>query len=167
MDIAGAAALNSLLEREQPERVFHLAAQARVRYSIENPAAYIHSNIAGFAAVLESCRREPPRHLLFASSSVYGNNAKLPMLFARADRRQADLDVQPGNMQHATSTASMTSSKARCACSTSRRPTRSTTSATTSRSRCSITRSSVSSACAIVLTVRTTSLPEVLVEGVQ
>jgi UDP-glucuronate 4-epimerase len=55
--------------------VFHLAAQAGVRYSLENPAAYVDSNLVGFANVLECCRRDPPRHLIYASSSsVYGAN---------------------------------------------------------------------------------------------
>jgi UDP-glucuronate 4-epimerase len=79
VDIADAAALRSLFEREQPEAVLHLAAQAGVRYSLENPAAYVQSNLVGFANVLEACRRHPPRHLVYASSSsVYGSNAKLP-----------------------------------------------------------------------------------------
>jgi UDP-glucuronate 4-epimerase len=59
--------------------VLHLAAQAGVRYSLENPGSYVQANLVGFANLLESCRRHPPRHLVFASSSsVYGNNPELP-----------------------------------------------------------------------------------------
>jgi UDP-glucuronate 4-epimerase len=79
LDIADAAALGSLFEHGKPDAVLHLAAQAGVRYSLENPAAYVQSNLVGFANLLECCRRHPPRHLVFASSSsVYGNNAALP-----------------------------------------------------------------------------------------
>jgi UDP-glucuronate 4-epimerase len=79
IDIADAAALGSVFERTKPEAVLHLAAQAGVRYSLENPAAYVESNLVGFANLLECCRRHAPRHLVFASSSsVYGNNPTLP-----------------------------------------------------------------------------------------
>src|SRR5882762_6202189 len=60
-------------------RLAELGAQPGVRYSMENPAAYTHSNLDGFASVLEACRRSPPKHLVFASSSsVYGAGAKPP-----------------------------------------------------------------------------------------
>jgi UDP-glucuronate 4-epimerase len=79
LDIADAAALNEVFERHNPEAVLHLAAQAGVRYSIENPGSYVQANLVGFANLLECCRRHPPRHLVFASSSsVYGANTKLP-----------------------------------------------------------------------------------------
>jgi UDP-glucuronate 4-epimerase len=59
--------------------VIHLAAQAGVRYSIDNPSAYIDSNLVGFGNMLESCRRHKPDHLVYASSSsVYGGNTKMP-----------------------------------------------------------------------------------------
>jgi UDP-glucuronate 4-epimerase len=75
MDIADNAALSALFEREKPEAVLHLAAQPGVRYSLENPAVYVQTNLVGFANLLECCRRHPPRHLVFASSSsVYGTN---------------------------------------------------------------------------------------------
>jgi UDP-glucuronate 4-epimerase len=75
MDIADEAALSALFEREKPEAVLHLAAQPGVRYSLENPAVYVQTNLVGFANLLECCRRHPPRHLVFASSSsVYGTN---------------------------------------------------------------------------------------------
>jgi UDP-glucuronate 4-epimerase len=78
-DIADAAALEEVFEREKPEAVLHLAAQAGVRYSLENPASYVQANLVGFANLLECCRRHPPRHLVYASSSsVYGSNRKLP-----------------------------------------------------------------------------------------
>jgi UDP-glucuronate 4-epimerase len=64
---------------EKPQLVVHLAAQAGVRYSLQNPWAYVDSNIAGFMAILENCRRQPVRHLVFASSSsVYGGNRLQP-----------------------------------------------------------------------------------------
>jgi UDP-glucuronate 4-epimerase len=79
LDIADAAELQGLFGKEKPQAVLHLAAQPGVRYSLENPAAYVQSNLVGFANLLECCRSEPPRHLVFASSSsVYGNNPDLP-----------------------------------------------------------------------------------------
>ena len=79
IDIADAGLLGDIFEKHKPEAVLHLAAQAGVRYSLENPASYVQANLVGFANLLESCRRQPPRHLVFASSSsVYGANAKLP-----------------------------------------------------------------------------------------
>jgi UDP-glucuronate 4-epimerase len=78
-DIADAAALRQVFEDQKPEAVLHLAAQAGVRYSLENPASYVQANLVGFANLLECCRRRPPRHLVFASSSsVYGANTRLP-----------------------------------------------------------------------------------------
>ena len=79
LDVADAAALSKLFESHKPDRVLHLAAQAGVRYSLENPAAYVDTNLVGFANLLECCRRHPPQHLVFASSSsVYGTNTELP-----------------------------------------------------------------------------------------
>jgi UDP-glucuronate 4-epimerase len=78
-DVADRAALEAVFTRFQPRRVLHLAAQAGVRYSIENPLAYAHSNLAGFAEVLDACRRHGVQHLVYASSSsVYGANAQPP-----------------------------------------------------------------------------------------
>jgi UDP-glucuronate 4-epimerase len=79
LDIADAPTLTSIFERTKPQAVLHLAAQAGVRYSLENPAAYVETNLVGFANLLECCRRHAPRHLVFASSSsVYGANPELP-----------------------------------------------------------------------------------------
>ena len=76
---ADAPALARIFEKTKPEAVLHLAAQAGVRYSLENPQSYVQSNLVGFANLLECCRRHAPRNVVFASSSsVYGNNAKLP-----------------------------------------------------------------------------------------
>ena len=84
LDVADAEAIGHLFEHEQFDAVLHLAAQAGVRYSLVNPAAYTHSNLIGFANVLEACRRHQVGHLVYAStSSVYGGNRKLP--FAEAD----------------------------------------------------------------------------------
>lgn len=79
LDVADHAALNALYQTHQPQRVVHLAAQAGVRYSLENPAAYVQSNLVGFANLLEVCRHHGTEHLVYASSSsVYGSNTKLP-----------------------------------------------------------------------------------------
>lgn len=79
MDIADRSAIANLFDREKFDRVVHLAAQAGVRYSIENPLAYIDSNIVGFAHILEGCRRSGCEHLVYASSSsVYGANTEMP-----------------------------------------------------------------------------------------
>ncbi len=78
-DLADAAALEKLFGAARPELVLHLAAQPGVRASLERPAATVQANIVGFANLLECCRRHPPRHLVYASSSsVYGANPKLP-----------------------------------------------------------------------------------------
>lgn len=70
--------------RNDIKYVIHLAAQAGVRYSLENPRAYIDSNIVGFLNILEACRQNPVKHLIYASSSsVYGGNTKVP--FSTAD----------------------------------------------------------------------------------
>jgi UDP-glucuronate 4-epimerase len=72
-------ALEAAFDEFRPDRVVNLAAQAGVRYSIENPRAYIDSNIVGFINVLECCRSARVEHLVYASSSsVYGSNARLP-----------------------------------------------------------------------------------------
>ena len=69
----------ALFARHQPERVVNLAAQAGVRYSLENPLAYLDSNIVGFGHILEGCRHTGVEHLVYASSSsVYGSNTKMP-----------------------------------------------------------------------------------------
>ena len=78
-DIADGSALQSIFKNEKPDAVLHLAAQAGVRYSLQNPDVYIQTNVVGFINLLECCRRHPPRHLVFASSSsVYGKNPDLP-----------------------------------------------------------------------------------------
>jgi len=78
-DLADKQTVFDLVKEHQPQIVINLAAQAGVRYSIENPDAYITANIIGFFHILEACRHYPPKHLLYASSSsVYGNNDKLP-----------------------------------------------------------------------------------------
>ncbi|MFN6133279.1 MAG: NAD-dependent epimerase [Synechococcaceae cyanobacterium] len=78
-DLADGQAVAGLFERFQPSRVVNLAAQAGVRYSVENPSAYIQSNMVGFGHVLEGCRHGNVTHLVYASSSsVYGGNTRLP-----------------------------------------------------------------------------------------
>jgi len=78
-DLADKDLILSLFEKYQFDLVVNLAAQAGVRYSIENPDAYIHSNIIGFYNILEACRHFPVQHLVYASSSsVYGGNTKIP-----------------------------------------------------------------------------------------
>lgn len=84
-DLADEQAVNSLFELHKPSIVVNLAAQAGVRYSIENPRAYINSNLVGFFNILEACRNNPVEHLVYASSSsVYGGNEKVP--FSEEDR---------------------------------------------------------------------------------
>lgn len=78
-DLADKSAVDSLFEENKFDIVVNLAAQAGVRYSIDNPQAYIESNIVGFFNILEACRHNPVEHLLYASSSsVYGNQQKTP-----------------------------------------------------------------------------------------
>jgi UDP-glucuronate 4-epimerase len=84
MDLSDRAAILTLFETQQFDAVVNLAAQAGVRYSLENPWAYIDSNVTGFVNILEGCRKQPIKHLVFASSSsVYGANTKVP--FATSD----------------------------------------------------------------------------------
>ena len=72
-------AIAEIFERYRPERVVNLAAQAGVRYSIENPAAYVDTNLLGFGNLLEGCRHNGVKHLVYASSSsVYGANTDMP-----------------------------------------------------------------------------------------
>lgn len=78
-DISDKDTIMSIFERYKPYIVINLAAQAGVRYSIENPDVYIQSNIVGFFNILEACRYNPVEHLIYASSSsVYGLNKKVP-----------------------------------------------------------------------------------------
>jgi UDP-glucuronate 4-epimerase len=79
LDLADRPNMAQLFARERFQRVIHLGAQAGVRYSIQNPLAYVDSNVVGFANVLEGCRHHGVEHLVYAStSSVYGANTKMP-----------------------------------------------------------------------------------------
>ena len=104
-DFADADRFVALMEHFKPDYVAHLGAQPGVRHSVENPAAYVQSNLVGFANVLEGCRRAPPKHLVYASSSsVYGAGAKppfreeddtsLPTSFYGATKRSNELMAQ-------------------------------------------------------------------------
>ncbi|NKB97817.1 MAG: NAD-dependent epimerase/dehydratase family protein [Pseudomonadales bacterium] len=78
-DVSESGAMKMAFERFQPDRVVHLAAQAGVRYSLENPQAYVDANITGFLNILENVRHHGTEHLVFAStSSVYGANTNMP-----------------------------------------------------------------------------------------
>lgn len=78
-DLADRNAIETLFEEEKPDRVVHLAAQAGVRYSLENPHVYAASNLTGMLHILEGCRHHDVEHLVFASSSsVYGANTSMP-----------------------------------------------------------------------------------------
>ncbi|MDX1583036.1 MAG: NAD-dependent epimerase [Thermoanaerobaculia bacterium] len=78
-DVEDTEAMNRAFEEQEPEVVIHLAAQAGVRYSLENPMAYVQSNLVGFGNILEGCRHNEVRHLVYASSSsVYGGNTSMP-----------------------------------------------------------------------------------------
>jgi UDP-glucuronate 4-epimerase len=79
MDLEDGEGIMRLFREERFDYVVHLAAQAGVRYSIDNPGVYIRSNVTGFFNILEACRHNPVSFLLYASSSsVYGNNEKVP-----------------------------------------------------------------------------------------
>lgn len=79
LDLADRQGMEQLFSSQQFDTVIHLAAQAGVRYSIENPHAYIDSNLVGFINILEGCRHQQVQHLTYASSSsVYGANSSLP-----------------------------------------------------------------------------------------
>lgn len=79
LDIADDEALRAVFQSNKFDRIIHLAAQAGVRYSLENPQAYVQSNLVGFTNVLEACRNHQVSHLTYAStSSVYGGNRKMP-----------------------------------------------------------------------------------------
>jgi len=78
-ELADKATIDDLLKKEKPEYVINLAAQAGVRYSLENPQAYVSSNLVGFVNILENCRHNNVKHLAYASSSsVYGANTMMP-----------------------------------------------------------------------------------------
>jgi len=78
-NLADRQLIEELFKTHKPDRVVNLAAQAGVRYSIENPMAYVDSNLVGFANILEGCRHNNIEHLVYASSSsVYGSNTKMP-----------------------------------------------------------------------------------------
>ena len=92
VDISDQIALTKVFKKHKPQRVVNLAAQAGVRYSIENPLSYINSNIVGFAHILECCQKYEVDHLVYAStSSVYGANTKVP--FSENDSANHPLSV--------------------------------------------------------------------------
>lgn len=92
LDIADKASLDALMLAERFEVVVNLAAQAGVRYSIENPYAYLHSNIEGFLNILEGCRHSGVRHLVYASSSsIYGLNSKVP--YCESDKTDSPVSL--------------------------------------------------------------------------
>ncbi|NJR39356.1 MAG: NAD-dependent epimerase [Leptolyngbyaceae cyanobacterium CSU_1_4] len=79
LDLADRPGIENLFAHHQPDRVIHLAAQAGVRYSLENPHMYVDSNVVGFLHILEGCRQHKVQHLVYASSSsVYGANRVIP-----------------------------------------------------------------------------------------
>mgnify|MGYP006074977193 CR=1 FL=1 len=79
VDLSNRKSLDEIFKKNKIQKVINLAAQAGVRYSIENPLTYINSNIVGFAHILENCRHHKVEHLVYASSSsVYGANTKMP-----------------------------------------------------------------------------------------
>lgn len=92
IDLTDTDALEDFVGTAGAEVVYHLGAQPGVRYSIENPASYIQSNVVGTASLLEALRRHQPRHLVFAStSSVYGGNKTMP--YAEGDRADSPLSL--------------------------------------------------------------------------
>jgi UDP-glucuronate 4-epimerase len=92
LDLCDQKNLNDVFKNHQPIKVVNLAAQAGVRYSLENPLAYINSNVVGFIHVLENCRQHKVEHLVYAStSSVYGSNTKMP--FSEHDSANHPLSI--------------------------------------------------------------------------
>lgn len=92
LDLTNSDGLNHLFESEHFDVVVNLAAQAGVRYSIENPSAYIQSNVVGFLNLLECCRHYPVNHLVYASSSsIYGMNDKIP--YAETDKTDTPVSL--------------------------------------------------------------------------
>lgn len=91
-DLCDSTTLLDTVETFKPTHIVNLAAQAGVRYSLENPGSYIHSNIEGFLNILEICRKSPETRLIYASSSsVYGNNTKIPFSIDDRTDNQASL----------------------------------------------------------------------------
>ena len=91
-DIADKALILKLFEEKKPDFVLHLAAQAGVRYSIDHPDVYINSNIIGFFNIIEACKKYPPLHFVYASSSsVYGANTKIP--FSTEDKTDSPVSL--------------------------------------------------------------------------
>jgi UDP-glucuronate 4-epimerase len=92
VELSDAVQTAALFDRVQPALVVHLAAQAGVRYSLQNPAVYVQANLVAFGHILEACRKHDVRHLLYASSSsVYGANAKTP--FSESDQTDAPVSL--------------------------------------------------------------------------
>ena len=92
IDLSDRQSLDEVFKKHKIQKVVNLAAQAGVRYSMENPLAYINSNIVGFANILENCRHHKVEHLVYAStSSVYGANTKMP--FSEHDSANHPLSV--------------------------------------------------------------------------
>jgi UDP-glucuronate 4-epimerase len=92
VELSDAGQTAALFDRVQPALVVHLAAQAGVRYSLKNPAAYVQSNLVAFGHILEACRKHQTRHLVYASSSsVYGANAKTP--FSESDQTDTPVSL--------------------------------------------------------------------------
>lgn len=91
-DVTDKKMLLALIDKHNISKIIHLAAQAGVRYSLENPEAYLHSNVEGFLAVLEAVRARPEIKLIYASSSsVYGLNEKIPFAVTDASDKPASL----------------------------------------------------------------------------
>ena len=99
LDITDRVALTDLFEKERFTHILHLAAQAGVRYSLENPHTYVDSNVIGFENLLENCRNYSVKHFVYASSSsVYGLNNKIPY-------KETDVTESPASLYAATKKA--------------------------------------------------------------
>ncbi|MCC8144113.1 MAG: NAD-dependent epimerase [Tannerellaceae bacterium] len=99
LDLTDREAIDALFAREQFDSVCHLAAQAGVRYLVENPYAYVQSNVVGFLNIMENCRNHPVKHLVYASSSsVYGLNEEIPY-------KETDKTDRPASLYAATKKA--------------------------------------------------------------
>jgi len=100
IDLADRVAIANTFCNEKFDRVIHLAAQAGVRYSIENPMAYADSNLIVHLTILEGCRHDNVKHLVYASSSVYGLNSKVPFATSDTVDHPVSLMQRPKNLMN-------------------------------------------------------------------
>jgi UDP-glucuronate 4-epimerase len=117
IDLEDRAAVAETFARHRPQRVVNLAAQAGVRYSLENPFAYVDTNLVGFLNILEGCRHHGVEHLVYASSSsVYGANTRMPFSVHDNVDHPVSLYAATKKANELMAHTSTISSRAWCAC---------------------------------------------------